>query len=704
MFSEPPILNDFVYQIPYCHSRTNLDGILNIFHRWNCQQIAIFQNTGKWGLIDSVDLLSLITEVHLNQVMVAAGRFRSSMPQQTIFGLDSQDLNLIVKPAVVYQSDIRLDEFLNHLPKGSLSGDRQKYLIVDKLGELQGKLDTNKILEYLSSEYKPNLVDRCQRLTQLNCSLDLLDLIPLPLKIETISGEDLHLNTCWQELIIGDRQTQQHQLQPERAIASWWIDRQQTKTQDRSSLRKAQSTELDLKIDINSVYENQKKQSSKPIHTQLEIQTIDNWNYIKVPLTNADRKYKLVLAIEAASLRCLPKSIANKLLAIITHELKSPLTGIVGLSNLLEAQKLGQLNQRQARYIQLIHSSGQKMMGIVNDSIELTSLTGESSSSESEPIDLKLLCREVYQQLLDRLQSLNTNDLGIFKNSEEYRAFSELGLGSIDRPELDLELDLELNSTTAISSKSHLSCILFHLMMEVIEFAKSSERLKIKISSLSGSIAIAIGSTLTTKPCSEAYNVDSSLRLAIVEYLTEFIQGHLKSDCSFDSCQFTLVLPTIQSNITSCGSATPSNAEVETAKRNLTILCLYPEAEAINKRSDLYNSLNFDLKSWQDDSKHSSNYRHRVIEADGLEQAHTLARIWELDVIVLQGHQLTNPLEYLQSLQTSEYLSAVPLITLDNKTTQAANQIKGLSVYPCLLPAEHRRIEDLMQVIQIAAG
>ena len=121
------------------------------------------------------------------------------------------------------------------------------------------------------------------------------------------------------------------------------------------------------------------------------------------------------------------------------------------------------------------------------------------------------------------------------------------------------------------------------------------------------------------------------------------------------------------------------------------------------------SGLNFNLKSWAEQDWSTTNeqqlsYQHRIIEADGLEQAHTLARIWQLDVIVLDGYKIVNPSQYLRSLQESEYLSALPLITLDTRTTEAANQIDGLNVYPCLLPAECRSVRDLMQVIQIATG
>ena len=142
-------------------------------------------------------------------------------------------------------------------------------------------------------------------------------------------------------------------------------------------------------------------------------------------------------------------------------------------------------------------------------------------------------------------------------------------------------------------------------------------------------------------------------------------------------------------------------------QKNLTILCLYPELEVINPNAGNNHGLDFKLKKWAEQDWSNNNpeqlaFRHRIIEADGLEQAHTLARIWQLDVIVLDGYQIVDAPKYLRSLQESEYLSSLPLITLDTKTTEAANQIEGLNVYPCLLPAQCRSIKDLMQVIQIA--
>ncbi len=77
---------------------------------------------------------------------------------------------------------------------------------------------------------------------------------------------------------------------------------------------------------------------------------------------------------------------------------------------------------------------------------------------------------------------------------------------------------------------------------------------------------------------------------------------------------------------------------------------------------------------------------HRLVEADDLEQADLLARIWKPDLILLTGSDGgISPLQYLQDLSTYDYLSALPLVTLNRTITAAANQVPALSVFPCLI-------------------
>ncbi len=715
MASNYTSLNDFVYPIPICQPEADLGSILNIFQHLNCKMLAIPQNCGGWGIISSEDLLSLLAEVWLGKQTLLLSHPRKVASQQNIAHITTQDFNSLIKPAIVYQADTEIHEFLNHLEHGTLSSNQSEYLVVNTSGELQGRLDQAKIINYLTLEAKQRSRNTSQLPTSFDRLSNLINTIALPLKIIGAEGQDLYQNKSWQQLIQGQSRLHSAMYETNLQKMTW------EKTEQRS-LSQITTVESDI-----------------------EIEETANWNYLKFPLVdevNAARKcglggfpheqlsqespvrlgrgtvhqqqfpqinnqYWLVLATKAAlpkppefqatSILETPEAVTNNLLATVSHELKSPLTGIVGLSRLLQEQTLGELNQRQARYVQLIHSSGQKMMGIIEDLLTLTSFSAEQLL-EPELVNLEFLCRQLYQQALTKIQP-------------DVKADSDLEVIASG-----LELQIELGSEIAIANKLLLSCVLSHLILETMRVSESLDQLNIKISNLSGFTAIAISSTLTNSsslssppesPDSSGQN--SGLDLIIAEYLAGVLQGNISSTQTPALCQFTLMLPQnkisppqcrLSDNSTTNSSSTPQ----KTDNRNLTILCLYPESEATDPETNRDHGSNFNLKNWSDSNEQQTNYQHRIIEADSLEQAHTLARIWQLDVIILDSYQIVKPDIYLRSLQESEYLAALPLITLDTKTTEAANQIEGLNVYPCLLPAKHCSVEDLMQVIQIATG
>ncbi len=735
--SNTAYLKNFVYPIAICQPETDLSSLLKIFQHLNCKLLAVPQNYGGWGIIYAEDLLSLIAKTWLADKVALVSHPTSEADQRSIPYVKTSDFDSIIKPALICQADIQLDEFLNYLHYESLFDHQDEYLVVNATGELQGKLDRNKILKYLAKQSSTNP-------PQLPASLDyiskLIDFIALPLKIETVEGKDIQLNQCWQEQVADNQDSQPPLAQPDTKIATWWMEQQLYSAQQdcqqqcqaqklpnlangdraKSNCHKLFLSEISPKI-LNSGYtasnpDSRVEQQEQLDHSQLSlvIEQVSDWNYLKIPLVAKQRltqinnfPYRLVIATKIALQKPLnPTSISeskslatlnHRLLATIGHELKSPLTGIIGLSSLLREQKLGQLNQRQARYVQLIQSSGQKMMSIVDDLSKLTSLTTKQLL-EPELINLEFLCRQLYQQVLNKVE------LASAESSFKAQAFGS-------------KLDLEIESGgIAIADKLFLSCILSHLVLATIKLAKSPDNLKINIKSLQGMTEIVVSSDLSdgsSASKNSSLGSDSDLNLVIAEYLAEVICGSVTSLYLSNRCQFTLLLPQDQTQQQLAGNSNINPKSLtKPTNQNLTILCLYPELEVIDPQANHGSGANFDLKKWSsvpcltrsDTSEQQFDCQHRIIEADSLEQAHTLARIWQLDVIILNGYQIIEPAQYLRSLQESAYLAALPLITLDARTTEAANQIKGLNVYPCLLPAEHRSVADLMQVIQIATG
>jgi len=81
----------------------------------------------------------------------------------------------------------------------------------------------------------------------------------------------------------------------------------------------------------------------------------------------------------------------SEFLATMSHELRTPLNAIMGLSQLLQQGMVGALNEKQQEYISCIYSSGEHLLAIINDILDLSKVdTGkeELNLSHVSVIDL----------------------------------------------------------------------------------------------------------------------------------------------------------------------------------------------------------------------------------------------------------------------------------------------------------------------------
>ncbi|HTH98733.1 MAG TPA: ATP-binding protein [Stellaceae bacterium] len=61
-------------------------------------------------------------------------------------------------------------------------------------------------------------------------------------------------------------------------------------------------------------------------------------------------------------------------LAAMSHELRTPLNAILGFSQLLQIDKFGNLNPRQAEFVALVIQSGEHLLGLISDMLELSKI------------------------------------------------------------------------------------------------------------------------------------------------------------------------------------------------------------------------------------------------------------------------------------------------------------------------------------------
>jgi signal transduction histidine kinase len=64
----------------------------------------------------------------------------------------------------------------------------------------------------------------------------------------------------------------------------------------------------------------------------------------------------------------------SEFLANMSHELRTPLNAVIGFSEVLEGQLFGELNEKQAEYVSDIHTSGQHLLSLINDILDLSKI------------------------------------------------------------------------------------------------------------------------------------------------------------------------------------------------------------------------------------------------------------------------------------------------------------------------------------------
>lgn len=64
----------------------------------------------------------------------------------------------------------------------------------------------------------------------------------------------------------------------------------------------------------------------------------------------------------------------SEFLANMSHELRTPLNSIIGFAEILSDQLFGKLNERQQKYTRNIHSSGQHLLHLINDILDLSKI------------------------------------------------------------------------------------------------------------------------------------------------------------------------------------------------------------------------------------------------------------------------------------------------------------------------------------------
>jgi two-component system, cell cycle sensor histidine kinase PleC len=83
----------------------------------------------------------------------------------------------------------------------------------------------------------------------------------------------------------------------------------------------------------------------------------------------------------------------------MSHELRTPLNSILGFAQLLQQSSIGPLTDRQGRYIGNIETSGQHLLALVNDLLDLTKIEAGEMNVSLEDVGLEAVVDEAVANL-----------------------------------------------------------------------------------------------------------------------------------------------------------------------------------------------------------------------------------------------------------------------------------------------------------------
>ena len=233
------------------------------------------------------------------------------------------------------------------------------------------------------------------------------------------------------------------------------------------------------------------------------------WQFAKIPLDSRELKIGvseseipsnpeelwLILATDVTEQQQLCQELAAKnadliqlnrlkdeFLACISHELKTPLTAVLGLSRLLVDQQLGPLNERQARYAGLIHQSGRHLMSVVNDILDLTRMETGQMELTLNPVQIQVVCERAFSDVKN-----------IYHQTHKTKQLSQSENQNLSNHQFSLAIEPGLEQMVA--DELRLRQMLVHLLSNAFKFTEVSGEIGLRVSHWEGWIAFTVWDT-----------------------------------------------------------------------------------------------------------------------------------------------------------------------------------------------------------------
>jgi signal transduction histidine kinase len=157
----------------------------------------------------------------------------------------------------------------------------------------------------------------------------------------------------------------------------------------------------------------------------------------------------------------------SEFLANMSHELRTPLNAIIGFSEVLQERMFGELNEKQAEYLQDIHSSGRHLLSLINDILDLSKVEAGRMELEPNTFDLPLALENAVTLVRERA--------------------TRHGIA------LDLKVDERLGDF--VGDERKIKQILLNLLSNAVKFTPEGGRIGLQARLADGAVEIAVSDT-----------------------------------------------------------------------------------------------------------------------------------------------------------------------------------------------------------------
>ncbi len=157
----------------------------------------------------------------------------------------------------------------------------------------------------------------------------------------------------------------------------------------------------------------------------------------------------------------------SQFLSAMSHELRTPLNAIIGFSEALQARFFGELNAKQAEYVDDIHASGQHLLSLINDILDLSKIEAGRMELDVSRFDVAASVEQALTLVRERA------------------ARSDL--------RLDVEVAPDVGSYAGDERKFRQ--ILLNLLSNAIKFTPRGGQVRVSASRANGALQVAVSDT-----------------------------------------------------------------------------------------------------------------------------------------------------------------------------------------------------------------